>query len=78
MNRPYGLLYSFATLYTREPFYSEKEISLYVFYQTHFFEIVATYFYPKLYMNTASLVEYGGNIRKNPLNFKYLYDIILL
>ena len=29
------------------------------------FEIVATYFYPKQYMNIASLVEYGGNIRKS-------------
>ena len=29
-----------------------------------FFEIVATYFYPKAYKRTTSLVKYEGNIQK--------------
>ena len=31
---------------------------------TFIFGIIASYFYPKAYINTLSLVEYGGNIRK--------------
>ena len=41
-----------------------------IFQKNLFFEIVAQYFYPKPYTNTASLVEYGGNIRKKRLSPK--------
>ena len=43
---------------------AECEINI----QKLFFEIVATYFYPKAYIHTSSLVEYGGNIQNSIAN----------